>query len=64
MQIEGTKLILVLNFSVLDFFKFAAGMPPIAQISVSTFKIFLGGRGGEVVMPLDPSRNFLFFFFH
>ena len=37
MQIEGTKLIFIKNFSVLDFFKFAPRMPQIAQILVSTF---------------------------
>ena len=58
LQIEGTKLIFVMNISVLDFFKFASRMPQIAQILVSTFKIFRGS------MPLDPPRNFLFFFFH
>ena len=46
MQIEGTKLIFIINISVLDFFKFASRMPQIAQILVSTFKIFRGG-GGE-----------------
>ena len=40
MQIQGTKFIFVMNFNVLDFFKFAFRMPQIAQISVSTFKIF------------------------
>ena len=44
MQIEGTKLIFIMNISVLDFFKFASRMPQIAQILVSTFKIFLGGH--------------------
>ena len=34
MQIEGTKLIFVMNFSVLDFFKFVSRMPQIAQILV------------------------------
>ena len=29
MQIEGTRLIFVMNFSVLDFFKFASRMPQI-----------------------------------
>ena len=48
MQIEGRKLIFVMNFSVLDFFKFASRMPQIAQILVSTFKIFQGS------MPPDP----------
>ena len=50
MQIEGTKLIFVMNFGVLHFFKFASRMPQIAQILVSTFKIFWGGgRGGREV---------------
>ena len=56
MQIEGTKLIFVMNFSVLDFFKFASRMPQIAQIVVSTFKIF---RAGD--MPQAPLRFPLFF---
>ena len=44
MQIEGIKLIFFMNFSVLDFLKFASRMPHIAQIKlVLTFKIFLGG---------------------
>ena len=45
MQIEGTKLIFIMNISVLDFFKFASRMPQIVQILVSTFKIFQGGSG-------------------
>ena len=56
MQIEGTKLIFSMSITVLDFFKFASRMPQIAQILVSTFKIFRGS------MPPDPPRNFLFFF--
>ena len=44
MQIEGTKLIFIMNISVLDFFKFFSRMPQIAQILVLTFKI-LGGGG-------------------
>ena len=56
MQIEGTKLIIIINISVLDFFKFASRMPQIAQIFVSTFKIFWVG-----IRP-DPPRNYLFFF--
>ena len=55
MQIEGTKLIFIINISVLDFFKFASRMPQTAHILVSTFKIFPGG------MPPDPPRNVLFF---
>ena len=57
MQIEVRKLIFIMNFSLLDFFKFASRMPQTAQIFVSTFKIFWGG------MPPDPPRYFLFFFF-
>ena len=63
MQTEATKLIFVMNFSVLDFFKFASRMPQIAQILVSTFNIFQWGMGGgEGGMPLDCLRNFLSFF--
>ena len=40
LQIEGTKMTFIMNFSVLDFFIFASRMPQIAQILVSTFKIF------------------------
>ena len=47
MQIEGTKLIFVMNFSVLDFFKFVSRMPQIAQVLVSTFKTFREGKRGE-----------------
>ena len=39
MQTEGRKLIFIMNFSVLDFFKFASRMPQIAQILVLTFKL-------------------------
>ena len=46
MQIEGRKLIFIMNFSVLDFFIFASRMPQIAHILVSTFKIFWGREGG------------------
>ena len=42
MQIEVRKLIFIMIFCVLDFFKFASRMPPTAQILVSTFKIFPG----------------------
>ena len=55
MQIESTKLIFIMNISVLDFFKFASRMPQIAQIFVSAFKLFRG------TMPPDPPRNFLLF---
>ena len=42
MQIEGRKVIFSMNFSVLDFFKFASWMPQTALILVSTFKFFPG----------------------
>ena len=46
MQIEGTKLIFVTNFSVQHFFKFVSRMPQSAQILVVTFKISrCGGKG-------------------
>ena len=38
MQIEGRILIIIMNFSVLDFFKFPSRMPQIAQILISTIK--------------------------
>ena len=38
LQIEVTKLIFVMNFSVLHFFKFASRMPQIAQILVSNLR--------------------------
>ena len=72
MQIEGTKLIFVMNFSVLHFFKFPSRMHQIAQILVSIFKIFRGseegegggggGGGGGRGHTTRPPRNFLFFF--
>ena len=51
LQIEDTKLIFIMNVSMLDIFKFASRIPQIAQIIVSTFKIFW-----------TPPRNFLFCF--
>ena len=51
MQIEGTKLTFIVNFSVLDLIKFASRMSQIAHILVLIFKIFR-----------IPARNFLFFF--
>ena len=44
-QIEGTKLIFIMNFSVLDFFKFASRVLQIAQILVWTSKISWGWGG-------------------
>ena len=55
MQIEGTKLTFIMNFGVLDFFKFAPKMPQIAQILASTYKIFQG------IMPPDPLEISSFF---
>ena len=52
MQIEGIKLIFIMNFSVLDFFKFASRIPQITQILVSTFKNF---QGSMPPSPLDIS---------
>ena len=51
MQIEGTKLIFIMNFSVLDFFKFASRELQIVQIKLvklmsSKFQNFQGGGGG------------------
>ena len=62
-QIEVRKLIFIMNFSVLDFFKFASRMPQTAQILVSTFKIFRGSMppvpGGACPRtPLDISSLF------
>ena len=42
MQIESRKLIFIMKFSELDFFKFTSRMPQIAQILVSTFNSFPG----------------------
>ena len=63
MQIDGTKLIFVMNFSVLDFFKFASRMPQIAQILVSIFKIFLGWGRREMGACLQTPLKISFFFF-
>ena len=60
LQIEGTKRIFVMNFSVLHFFKFASRMPQIEQILVLTFKIFQegGGGGGCAQTTLEKSSFF------
>ena len=58
MQIEGTKLIFIMNFNVLDFFKFASRMPQIAQLNLD-LQNFPGGWGGHIQ---DLPRNVLFFF--
>ena len=54
MQIESRKLIFIMNFSVLDFFKFASRMPQTALILVSTFKNFPGEHtpGPPYIFPL------------
>ena len=57
MQIEVRKLIFIMNFSVLDFFKFASRVTQSAHILVLTFKIL------QRSMPPDPPRYFLFFYF-
>ena len=53
MQIEGTKLIFIMNFGVLKFLKFASRMSQIAQILVSTFKMFWGSLPPRH-LPLPP----------
>ena len=60
-----------MKFSVLNFFKFASRMPQIAQILVSTFKMFRGEEGDApghrphlpTPPPLEISSFFFFFFF-
>ena len=57
MLIEGTKLIFIMNFSVVDFFKFASRMPQIACVKlVSTFKIFQWARHTTSWAILAPMR--------
>ena len=66
MSFEGAKLIFVINFSVLHFFRFASRMPQIAQILVSTFKVFRehggSGGGGGGACPQTPLQSSSFFF--
>ena len=45
MQIDGMKLVFVMNCSVIHFFKSPSRMPQIALILVTTFKIFRGDHG-------------------
>ena len=52
-----------MNFSVLDFFKFASRMPHITQILVLVLKIFWEGGGGGGSMPRGPPLEISFFFF-
>ena len=59
-QTEGVKLIFVMNFSALHFFSFASRMPQIAQILVSTFKIFR--EEGEGACPRTSLEVSSFFF--
>ena len=56
MQIDGREMIFIMNFSVLDFFKFASRTPQIAQILVSTF--FPGEHA--LGPPIDISSIFFF----
>ena len=56
MQIEGTKLIFIMNFCVLDFFKFTTRMLQLAQILVSTFKF------SRAAYPRTLLENSSFFF--
>ena len=55
-MMDSRKLIFIMNFSVLDFFKFASRLPQIAQILVSTLKIFPGEHAPG--HPLDTSSFF------
>ena len=48
-KLKVRKTIVIINFSVLDFFKFVSRMPQIAQILVSTFKIFQVGVGDTLL---------------
>ena len=59
MQIEGTKLKIIMNFGGLNFFKFASRMPQIAQILVLTFTIFRGKGVHAPGPPLEISSPFL-----
>ena len=52
MQNEGTKHIFIMNFSVIDFFKFASRMPQTAQANLG-LQNFPRGAGG---MPRTPPR--------
>ena len=58
MQIESRKLIFIIHFSELDFFKFATRMPQIAQILVSKFQKC--SRGACLWIPLNISSFFGF----
>ena len=57
-------MIFIMNFSVLDFFKFASRMPQIAQVNLDHQNLSggRGGGGGEEGHAPDLHRNFLFFF--
>ena len=66
MQTEGTKLIFIMNFSVLGFFKFAPkNASNCTDFSLDFFRGRLGGTPPNVAgwegMPPDPGRNLLFF---
>ena len=64
MQIEGTKLIFVMNFSVLDFFKICLQNASDCSFDFRNIQGRLGvGGGGGGACPQSPPRNFLFFFF-
>ena len=67
-QIEDTKLIFIMNFSVPDFFKFASRMPQFAQIFSLNFQKFPGvgerrrGGGGGGAYPWTYLEISFFFF--
>ena len=62
MQIEGTKLIFVMNFSVLHFFQICLQNASNCTDFNLDFQHFPwgrgGGRGGEGVGGLDPSIDY------
>ena len=61
MQIEGTKLVFTLNFSVLDFFKFAFNTDFCLNFQNFLGEVRSGGERGGGGMPPDPGRNLFFF---
>ena len=58
MQTEGTKLIFIMNFSVLDFSR----MPQIAQVNLYLQNFPGGGEGGMPCPPPPPPEIYSLFF--
>ena len=61
MQIEGTKLIFIINISVLGFLQICLQNASDCTDFSLDFQNFPGGGGGAC--PQTPPRNVLFFFF-